>query len=308
LGSACPPGTPSCTEAKLRNDLVSRDHDSIGLFQIRVGLHGQHVAEDPEASTQWFLDQLLRVPNWRTIPLTEAAADVERPAAQYRGRYAAAQSLATAVVGQLWPAASAVSAAPASDLSSGAAEPHAGAQAGPGTDPHDGELFPEPPAVCPAGQDGGEATEAIACSVGGEGQVVLGPGSVPIRICTVGPWTVDTTIAPQIAALHAAATATGLNLGGGSYRSNAAQIQLRRVNCGSSTYDIYDKPAGDCSPPTARPGQSMHEWARALDITHNGVLIRSRSDPAALWLAVNAGRYGLSNLPSEPWHWSTNGR
>jgi len=294
----------SYTEAKLRNDLVQHDHDSIGLFQIRVGLHGQHVAEDPVASTHWFLDQLVQLPNWQTMPLTQAAADVERPAAQYRGRYAAAQSLATSIVGQLWPAASAAVAGSDSGSTSSVAEPHGSSS----TDPHQGELFPEPPAVCPAGQGGGEATDAVACSVGGEGQVVLGPGSVPIRICTVGAWTVDTTIAPQVAALHAAATAAGLDLGGGSYRSNAEQIQTRRANCGSTDYDIYDKPAGQCSPPTARPGQSMHEWGRALDITSNGVLIRSRSNPAWQWLNANAARYGLSNLPSEPWHWSTNGR
>ena len=25
------------------------------------------------------------------------------------------------------------------------------------------------------------------------------------------------------------------------------------------------------------------------------------------WLAANAGSFGFRNLPSEPWHWSTNG-
>ena len=137
---------------------------------------------------------------------------------------------------------------------------------------------------------------------------MLGPGSVPIRVCTVGPWTVDATIAPQVAELHAAATAAGFALGGGSYRSNAEQVQTRRANCGASTYDIYDKPAGQCSPPTARPGTSMHEWGRALDVTSDGVLIASRNNPAWQWLQANAGLYGLANLPSEAWHWSTNGR
>ena len=28
---------------------------------------------------------------------------------------------------------------------------------------------------------------------------------------------------------------------------------------------------------------------------------------AFVWLAANAGRFGFSNLPSEPWHWSTTG-
>ena len=26
------------------------------------------------------------------------------------------------------------------------------------------------------------------------------------------------------------------------------------------------------------------------------------------WLDANAGRFGLVNLPSEPWHWSVNGQ
>ena len=29
--------------------------------------------------------------------------------------------------------------------------------------------------------------------------------------------------------------------------------------------------------------------------------------PASAWLAANAERFGFSNLPSEPWHWSTTG-
>ena len=45
----------------------------------------------------------------------------------------------------------------------------------------------------------------------------------------------------------------------------------------------------------------------AIDFTSSGRLITSRSDPAFIWLRNNAATYGLYNLPSEPWHWSTNG-
>ena len=31
-------------------------------------------------------------------------------------------------------------------------------------------------------------------------------------------------------------------------------------------------------------------------------------DPAFVWLTANAARFGFFNLPSEPWHWSVNGR
>ena len=42
---------------------------------------------------------------------------------------------------------------------------------------------------------------------------------------------------------------------------------VRRANCGSSNYAIYQMPASACSPPTARPGTSMHEQGLAIDFT-----------------------------------------
>ena len=51
----------------------------------------------------------------------------------------------------------------------------------------------------------------------------------------------------------------------------------------------------------------MHEKGLAIDFTSNGALITSQDDPAFKWLSANASRYGLYNLPSEPWHWSTTG-
>lgn len=115
------------------------------------------------------------------------------------------------------------------------------------------------------------------------------------------------SIASQTAALVAAAKASGINLSGGGYRDPAEQITLRRAHCGTSDYAIYVMPASQCTPPTAQPGKSMHERGLALDIQSGGRLITSRTDPAFIWLAVNAATYGFYNLPSEPWHWSTNG-
>jgi LAS superfamily LD-carboxypeptidase LdcB len=51
----------------------------------------------------------------------------------------------------------------------------------------------------------------------------------------------------------------------------------------------------------------MHEQGLAIDFTADGGIITSRSSPAYRWLQANASRYGLYNLPSEPWHWSVNG-
>ncbi len=115
-------------------------------------------------------------------------------------------------------------------------------------------------------------------------------------------------IVDDIRQLLADAAADGVVLAGGGYRDPNQQIAVRRNNCGTSNYAIYEMPSSQCRPPTARPGRSMHEQGRAIDFTYNGRIISSRSGPAWNWLKANASKYGLYNLPSEPWHWSTNGR
>jgi len=139
-----------------------------------------------------------------------------------------------------------------------------------------------------------------------------GPGPTPtpggpVSLATTDGITVAASIAPKVHALVTAAAEAGLRLSGGGYRNAAQQIALRRAHCGPSNYDIYEKPAGQCSPPTARPGQSMHEQGLAIDFQCNGRLITSRSNPCYQWLAANAASYGFRPLQSEPWHWSTTG-
>jgi LAS superfamily LD-carboxypeptidase LdcB len=104
-----------------------------------------------------------------------------------------------------------------------------------------------------------------------------------------------------------AASSAGVSLSGGGFRDPGEQIALRTAHCGPTHYDIYEKPASQCTPPTAIPGRSMHERGLAIDFKYNGALITSRSSPGYQWLAANAAGFGLYNLPSEPWHWSTNG-
>ena len=98
----------------------------------------------------------------------------------------------------------------------------------------------------------------------------------------------------------------GISMCGNGYRDPADQIAVRRSNCGTSYYAIWIMPASYCSPPTARPGASMHEQGLAIDFTVGGSTIGYGS-AAYDWLKAHAADYGLSNLPSEPWHWSTNG-
>lgn len=132
--------------------------------------------------------------------------------------------------------------------------------------------------------------------------------SGPVELTRVGGIEVNSQIAANVGALLAAAAADGVTLGGGGYRSNAAQIELRKAHCGPTPYDIYEKPSAQCHPPTARPGHSMHELGLAIDFTYQGRVIASRDSPAFGWLAAHAATYGLYNLPAEPWHWSVNGQ
>ena len=133
---------------------------------------------------------------------------------------------------------------------------------------------------------------------------VVGSG----EIVSVRGIQVHRSIADNLAALLSAADADGIVLGGGGYRDSSGQIAVRRSNCGTSDYAVYQMPPSQCSPPTARPGTSMHERGLAVDFTYNGRVISSRSSPGFQWLNANAGSYGFRNLPSEPWHWSTTGQ
>ncbi len=126
-------------------------------------------------------------------------------------------------------------------------------------------------------------------------------------LTTVNGITVASSIADRVRGLLNAASADGINLSGYGYRDFNAQIALRRQNCGTTQYAIWEMPPDACSPPTARPGYSYHERGLAIDFMANGRFINSRSNPGFVWLAANAGRFGFYNLPSEPWHWDTRG-
>jgi D-alanyl-D-alanine carboxypeptidase len=138
----------------------------------------------------------------------------------------------------------------------------------------------------------------------------LGPatGSLSNVACPGGgSITVDGSLASNLSALLGAASAAGMNMCGGGYRDPAEQIALRRAHCGTSDYAIYEAPSSACSPPTARPGTSMHEKGLAIDFTCGGGTVLGGT-ACFSWLEGHAGAYGLSNLPSEPWPWSTNGQ
>ncbi len=123
---------------------------------------------------------------------------------------------------------------------------------------------------------------------------------------------VHNCIAGTIERLVNDAKASGITFTGGGWRDPARQIALRRQNCGTSNYAIYEMSANSCSPPTAKPGTSFHERGLAIDLICNGIgFINLRERPSTRvcwdWLVANAASYGLKNLPSENWHWSTTG-
>lgn len=88
-------------ESGLAN-LSGGDADSVGFFQMRVGIwnRGEYAGypDRPELQVKWFVDHALALKRARVAagdadfgsdPSTWGTwiADVERPAAQYRGRY-----------------------------------------------------------------------------------------------------------------------------------------------------------------------------------------------------------------------------
>ena len=150
------------------------------------------------------------------------------------------------------------------------------------------------------------------CSTLAQGSCPEGPAPfseiIEVDDAVGGKVTVHSCIADSVRALYEYAKTEGVPLGGYGWRDNEKQIELRISHCGTSDYDIYEKPSGECSPPTAVPGRSRHERGLAIDFRYNNGGIGYRTHPGYIWLNENAARYGLINLPSEPWHWSTDGK
>ncbi|NNG36748.1 peptidoglycan-binding protein [Nakamurella aerolata] len=89
-----------------------------------------------------------------------------------------------------------------------------------------------------------------------------------------------------------------------SWRSRSYQVSLRRKNCGTSNYAIYQMPPSRCSPNTAIPGTSIHEYGLAIDVANS-----YRGGKVYNWMVRNGGKYGFHRtVPSESWHFDTKQR
>jgi peptidoglycan hydrolase CwlO-like protein len=140
-----------------------------------------------------------------------------------------------------------------------------------------------------------------------ESSVEAVPGGLANVTCpTGGIITVAGSIAGNVQGLLDLAGQQGVPLCGWGYRNPEEQIQLRMEHCGTTDYAIYQMPASQCSPPTARPGASQHEVGLAIDFTCDGGSIVAGGS-CDTFLKANAASYGLYNLPSEIWHYSTTG-
>jgi LAS superfamily LD-carboxypeptidase LdcB len=87
-----------------------------------------------------------------------------------------------------------------------------------------------------------------------------------------------------------------------AHRTCQEQTQLRNQNCLSPTSAVET-----CSPPTEKPGDSLHNYGMAVDFKCDGYPIFGNS-PCYTWLKEKAPKFKLKQRVEEPWHWSLTGR
>lgn len=159
--------------------------------------------------------------------------------------------------------------------------------------------------------------EAAAAGGGGGAGGPVTPGLMPapsgpvpigqttlVTTATGATVRVYTPAAANWQALFDLARSQGVPLSGWGWRDPQTQIRLREQRCPGRVYDRSCKG----SPPTAVPGSSRHEFGVAIDFTCPSSTIPSHSGPCWNFLAQYGAQFGVKNLPSEPWHWSADGR
>ena len=83
---------------------VALDHDSLGLFQQRpsAGWGSPAQVKDPTFATNAFLDHLVKIGNWFSLPVTQAAQAVQGSA--FPQAYAKWEAMARGLAAKFWPA------------------------------------------------------------------------------------------------------------------------------------------------------------------------------------------------------------
>lgn len=155
-----------------------------------------------------------------------------------------------------------------------------------------------------------------------------------ITICRVQGITVNSQISKNLDDMLNAATADGIDLSGGGFRSMEGQIQIYLSWCANDGITPSPPPYPKAPGATIRcpgggaPGYSNHQMGFAIDFNCNGELIPRRATEASnecfAWLVANAANYGLHEFGSlgsgrddiniarakssyEAWHWSVDG-
>lgn len=169
-------------ESGIRN-LDYGDRDSLGAFQQRPSQGWGTPAEVmnvPHATTT-FLQRLILVPGWETRRVTDVAADVQRPAEEYRGLYEQWVPLATRLTQQLW--GSAIPATPGLDCNPGGTG---------GTVPTGTVVYPVPPQYIGTDQHnwGSAGSSWSSWHTGTDFSV---PCGTPVLAATAGRIEIDTT-------------------------------------------------------------------------------------------------------------------
>ena len=170
---------------------------------------------------------------------------------------------------------------------------------------------PSPPKIdaadCWSGLDGGYIATSDAADEKGkflESMPAFGRYEKGGYITTLAHRCLKDSLVSMLETYNASVSLVENKVGGTVWRSQSAQIESRKRNCGTSYYDIWEKPAEECDDPVARPGYSAHQDGLAIDFHCYGqVLSRTNCGGFFDWLDCNAAAYGLINLPSESWHW-----
>ncbi len=313
------------TAALQASSLKNSPGNNRGLFQQTPRYYPGVAISSPGGATNAFYDRLITVPRWRTTPIATTARTVQ--AAKATRAFTNAAPIATVVVDRWWGNPDNPTECPTGDPSTN------------GTDQSSSDTNPSSATSASAPSSAATSSPAASGSNGATGQSnsqASGNRSsasrnsptttqrssakksttvrkiTPPRISTVAGTNrvtvrgivVNRTIGSNLQRLLTAASEDGLTLTGSGWRDPARQIALRKQNCGRSTFAIYQRSPSLCKPPTARPGTSNHEKGLAVDFRN----CSTRSTACYKWLKANASKYGLRNLPSEPWHWSVNGR
>jgi hypothetical protein len=282
-------------------DLPGGDLDSVGLFQQRPSMGWGTVAQltNPTFATDAFLlgsgsnPGLVNIPNWQTMPLTQAAQAVQKSA--YPNAYSVWESLATQVVGQVWSTAGSIP-VPA-DLT---------------RQPEDADVRLDVP---PAQTECDDTTTSGETAAGGHAPGPWGGfsnGNIPetdpnMCLVTFAPTSMKIVGKAMYLRCDAEHALEALNA---AYEADHGGASLKLTDAYRSVQgETTDKALeGDGAAPV---GYSNHGWGLAVDVYNCGQK-GDFTSPNYLWLKANAAAFGFvhpsymepgGSGPFEPWHW-----